>query len=244
MRSSSPMKQIIPSVLGIALTASSPVYAGSAYVMVARGTEQLVRNYDPKVRDVRSIIPASPGLNTDCGKVGSGALAAFYCTNSRTIYITQKTLNTIGNNFGPEGIATVVAHEYAHARLHAIQGFTRNIIWTAMVDEIQADCVSGVYLKNATPIPLTKGMVERSANLVENVGDYLVLERDWHGTPQMRRAAFMRGYNSGKLSYCVASDSTPNKVIKKSSETLNNQINDPQSELNQLMRWGKNLLGN
>ena len=239
------MKKFATSTLVASVLLSASAQAQNTGALVARGTEGLIRAYDPKVRDVQATIPAEPGTATACGKVGSGNLAAFYCSDSRSIYINQQTLDAVGNRFGPEGIATLVAHEYAHARLHAIQGFTRNFIWTSVVDEIQADCVAGVYLRRATPIQLTPSMVNNSASFVESIGDYLVLEKDWHGTPQMRRTAFLHGYNQGQLSSCVASeDSGINKMIDRSSDVIKKQIDSPESELNRLIRWGNNILQN
>jgi predicted metalloprotease len=139
----------------------------------------------------------------------------------------------------------LVAHEYAHARLHAVQGFTRNIIWSSVVDEVQADCVAGVYMKAASPIELSSQMLQNSADFVESIGDYMVLEKDWHGTPQMRRTAFLHGYKEGRLSLCAASDRPAvNKVIERSSDAIQNQIGNPDSELNRLIKWGNNLLKN
>lgn len=239
------MKKIATFTLVASALVAGPALAQNTSALVARGAEGLIRAYDPKVRDVRATIPATPGTETACGKVGSGNLSAFYCSDSRSIYINQQTLDTVGNRFGPEGIATLVAHEYAHARLHAIQGFTRNFIWSSVIDEVQADCVAGVYLRNATPIELTPSMVENSARFVESIGDYLVLERDWHGTPEMRKNAFLHGYNKGQLSACVASeDSSVNKMINRSSDVLKKQMDNPESELNKLIRWGNNILQN
>lgn len=239
------MKQY-PPILCIAIVlASSMAYAQSPYTIVAKGTEELIRAYDYRVRDVSSVIPASPGLTTACGKVGDGSLTAFYCPASRSIFITDKTLQALGNNYGPEGIAVVVAHEYAHARLHAVQGFTKNIIWSSVIDEVQADCVAGVYMKNATPMPISSQMVQNAASLLENIGDYLPLEKDWHGTPQMRKTAFLHGYGEGTLSACVASDDTNfNKIIEKSSDVLQDQIDNPQSELNRILKWGSGFIKN
>lgn len=222
-----------------------PASAQSDYLVVAKGTEGLIKSYDRRVRDVKSVIPAPPGGVTACGKIGEGSLTAFYCPQSRSIYITDRTLQAVGSSYGPEGVAVVVAHEFAHARQHAIQGFTSTVIWSSVIDEVQADCVAGVYLKAATPIPISNKMLHNSAKLLENIGDYMPLERDWHGTPEMRKTAFLHGYAEGALSSCVASDDTNvNQIIKKSSDILQNQLDNPQSELNRLIRWGNNILQN
>jgi hypothetical protein len=239
------MKALLLSLVSGIILLPSAAVAQNEYVLVAKGSEGLIRAYDTKVRDVKASIPATPGGDTACGQVGQGELTAFYCSLSRSIYITEKTLRAVGDRFGPEGIATLVAHEYAHARLHAVQGLTRNVIWSSVIDELQADCVSGVYMKSATPIELTNQMVQNSADFVESVGDYLILEKDWHGTPEMRRAAFLQGYNGGELSSCVATEKPAvNQIIERSTDTIQKQVKDPESELNRLLQWGNNLLSN
>lgn len=236
-------------IIAVALAAltSIPCLAQNSYVLVAKGSEGLIRAYDAKVRDVTSTIPAKPGTSTACGAIGSGSLTAFYCPESRSIYITEKTLQSVGSSFGPEGIALIVAHEYAHARQHAIQGFTRNVVWSSVIDEVQADCVAGVYMKRATPIELSDSMIKNTTKLLENIGDYLPLEQDWHGTPEMRKQAFLHGYQEGQLSSCIASDDVNlnvNKIIKNSSEAIQNQLSQPESDLNRLLRWGSNVIKN
>lgn len=226
-----------------AVLASLPASAQSSFTLVAKGAEELIRAYDSQVRDVTSFIPAPEGRSTACGEIGKGSLTAFYCPESRSIYITEKTLRAVGSSYGAEGVAVIVAHEFAHARLHAIQGFTRDIIWSSVIDEIQADCVAGVYFRTATPMPVTNKMVLAASNFLENIGNYVPLEKDWHGTPEMRKAAFLHGYNEGHMSSCIASDdSNINKIIQNPSGTLQNQLHNPQSELNRLIRWGRNWL--
>lgn len=217
--------------------------AQSPYAIVARGTEGLIRAYDVKVRDVSSNVPAAPGSATACGVVGDDELTAFYCPQSRSIYITDKTLQSVGSTYGPEGVAVIVAHEYAHARQHAVQGFTSDLIWSSVIDEVQADCVAGVYMKAATPMPISSAMLKNSAKLLESIGDYMPLERNWHGTPQMRRTAFLHGYRDGSLSSCMASnDANLDTIIEKSSDAFKDQLNNPKSELNRLIRWGNSII--
>lgn len=223
----------------------APVAAQDAYVLTAKGSEGLIKAYDPVVRDVSAVIPARPGSSTACGTVGDGNLTAFYCPQSRSIYINKATLVSVGNAFGLEGIAALTAHEFAHARQHAVQGFTRDIVWSSVIDEVQADCVAGVYMRRATPISLTDKMVSNAARFLEYIGDYLPLEKDWHGTPEMRKQSFLLGYREGRLSTCAASNETNlNKIIQEPTEVIRDQIKNPSSELNRLMRWGSDMLKN
>ena len=237
------MLQGLLAVGALAAFVALPVSAQTPYASVAKGTEALIRAYDQKVRDVDSLIPATPGSATECGNVGDGDLTAFYCAQSRSIYITDKALQAVGNTFGQEGVSLMVAHEYAHARQHAVQGFTSSIIWSSVIDEIQADCVAGVYMNAARPMPISNQTLHKTAGMLYNMGDYMPLDRNWHGTPQMRTESFLHGYRSGMLSSCLASDDANiSRLMQKSSDAIQDQVKNSQSELNLLLRWGNNIL--
>lgn len=237
------MKKALVTLFLLVVGSSAISRAETAYTLVAKASESLIKNYDPRVRSISTLIPAQPRTSTACGPVGTDSLTAFYCPESKMIYVTQKTLDSVGRTYGSEGVATLVAHEFAHARLHAIQGFTRDIVWTSVIDELQADCVAGVYMREAAPISLSSQMVSKAANFVENMGDYLVLERDWHGSPQMRRSSFLHGYNTGRLSACVATEeSGVKRILDNPTEILQKQIDNPNSDLNKIIRWGADML--
>lgn len=175
---------------------------------VARASEALIKIYDPKVRSVRLVAPAGPGTTSACGitlKDENGE--AFYCAKDRTIYISKTTLNEIADRFGIAAAAAVVAHEFGHARQHALTGFLSTIVWTNAVDELQADCIAGVYMREATPIKLSDAQNEQVKALMENLGNYEFLMKKWQGTPQMRVMAYSLGYQGGSLSTCAASES-------------------------------------
>lgn len=202
-----------------------------------------IKQWDPLVRSVGSQIPANMGGRSACGSIGGGSLTAFYCTIDRSIYITERSIDHIWSHYGSAGVAVVVAHEFAHARLHAIQGFTREAIWTSVIDELQADCTAGVYLRQSRDEPLDEAMVSKAAGLLENLGDYVPLERDWHGSPEMRRIAFLRGYREGSLSTCAASsDVNFRQMRQETTEAIRQQIQTPDSQFNQLMQWGRQFL--
>ncbi len=177
-------------------------------VGVARASEGLIKVYDPTVRDVSLIVPAPKGTPTPCRKdnqSNNGDWEAFYCRLDRTILISQQALSQIEKRYGLEAIATLVAHEFAHGRQHAVTGFSSDVVWSTVFDELQADCIAGVYMRRATPIALSEKQITRSKAFLENIGDYSILERDWHGTPEMRGAVFQFGYDKGSLSSCWAS---------------------------------------
>lgn len=175
-------------------------------VAVARGSEALIKIYDPLVRSVTLVAPAAAGTTSACGTTLSNQVGeAFYCTKDKSIYISEKTLNVVSERFGIVASAAIVAHEFAHARQHALTGFLSNLVWSQVFDELQADCVAGVYMRDATPIKLTDAMVEQTKAFMAKVGDYEFFNKDWHGTPQMRVIAYSLGYNGGSLTSCAAS---------------------------------------
>lgn len=215
----------------------------SAALRTAWQTSEDIKKWDPLVQSVGSHIPTRMNEQSGCGAVGSGLLVAFYCTTDRSIYITEKTINHIWDHYGNGGVAVVVAHEFAHARLHAVQGFTREVVWFSVIDELQADCTAGVYLSQSSREQFGETMVNNAAGLLENLGDYVPLERDWHGSPHMRRLAFLRGYRDGTLSACAASsDVNFRQMRRQTTEEIRLQIQNPDSQLNQLMQRGRQFL--
>ena len=226
-------------------------------VGVARASEGLIKVYDPTVRDVSLIVPAPKGTPTPCRKdnqSNNGDWEAFYCRLDRTILISQQALSQIEKRYGLEAIATLVAHEFAHGRQHAVTGFSSDLVWSTVFDELQADCIAGVYMRRATPIALSEKQITRSKAFLENIGDYSILERDWHGTPEMRGAVFQFGYDKGSLSSCWASGEKNwrnvlvnsavliDKTLDKGADTLDKVIEKTPGVLDKLIERGSEFL--
>ena len=215
----------------------------SEYQVIAVGTEQLIRIYDPAVRSTKSFIGIQSGLPTACGKTDNSEWEVFFCGRGKepVIVFSEKALNNIGKNYGLEPVAATIAHEYAHARLYSLQGMTGDVIGSYVVDELQADCVTGVYLRRATPIQLSNFQVDKVEKYLENLGDYMPIERDWHGTPQMRGISFKHGYNTGNLDSCLASKSMNwNILIDKATR----EMQKAPETVERLLKWGEDLLKN
>lgn len=233
-------------LLGIGLSLGEVLSSQAASpdaMRTAWQTSADIKRWDPLVRSVGSQIPANMGGRSACGTVGNGPLVAFYCSLDRSVYITERTISHIWSHHGSTGVAVVVAHEFAHARLHAVQGFTRGFIWSSVIDELQADCTAGVYLRQSRDEQIDGVIVSEAASLLENLGDYLPLERDWHGSPEMRRIAFLRGYQEGDLSTCAASsDINLRQMKQKTTEVILQQIQTPDIQLNKLVEWGRQFL--
>lgn len=154
-------------------------------------------------------------------------------------FFFRKALQYIGNKFGREAGAAVVAHEFAHARQHAVSGFTTIVIWTSVVDELQADCVAGIYMKQALSIGLSESQVDIVSTFMKNIGNYVVYERDWNGTPAMRSVSFRFGYRAEALDSCMASEKNNWGEMGKKTEV---EIKKAPEKIDLLMRWGMDLL--
>lgn len=192
-------------------------------VAVARASEALIKIYDPQVRSVKLMAPAKAGTTSACGITLKDQLGeAFYCAKDKTIYISEETLNTVADRFGIAAAAAIVAHEFGHARQHALTGFLSTTVRTNAIDELQADCVAGVYMRDATPIKLTDTQIKGVKTFMATVGDYEIFTKNWHGTPQMRVMAYSLGYQRASLSTCAAFESfNLKKVLDGDSSDLN-----------------------
>jgi hypothetical protein len=215
-------------------------------VGVARASEGLIKAYDPKVRNVRLVVPAKAGTPTACKKDNvstNGDWEAFYCRLDRSILISQNNLDLIERKYGLAAISTLVAHEFAHGRQHAISGFMSDAVWTVVFDELQADCIAGVYMRRASPIPLSKSQIAQSKGFLESIGDYSVQEKSWHGTPGMRGAAFQFGYNKGNLDACWASgERNWKKTLNDAPDQVERAIENAPVIIDNLIDRGLNFL--
>lgn len=243
------VRGLAPIVVACGAIESPSLAQTTSAVGVAKASEILIKNYDPLVRSVQVVVPAPSGTKSACAKENTsqnGDWEAYYCRLDRKVLISQRNLDLIERRFGYEAIATLVAHEMAHARQHALTGFLSDVAWTAAFDELQADCIAGVYMRRATPVELSPSMIERSKQFLQSIGDYSFQERDWHGTPQMRGKAFDHGYTKGKLDACLASGevnwkrvlevtpSTVDGVIERAPEILDNLLDKGLKFLNRL----------
>ena len=209
-------------------------------VGVARASEALIKIYDPLVRNVPLVVPAAAGTPTACGtSSNNGDWEAYYCRNDHTILISQKNLDLVERKYGLEAIATLVAHEYAHGHQHALTGFSQDLVWSVVLDELQADCIAGVYMRDATPIQLTARQFEKSRNFLMSIGDYSLQERTWHGTPELRGVAFSHGYKSGSLSSCAASkDVNWRRLINDAPRNIDKIIEAAPEHIDKIFRKG------
>lgn len=228
----------------IALTCGWLVSAGpsigSEYKSSAEQMAATIRSKDPLVAEVKTHINAKAGLKTGCGETKDEKFEAFYCgKDGGVIVISSKALENIGRSFGEVAVVAVVAHEFGHARQHKVGGFTRNTIWTGSVDELQADCVAGVYLANYSPVTITEEKLDKASEFMKEMGSYIFIERDWHGSPEMRSASLRYGFRAKDLGKCLA---TKENNWGKIGETIDREIEAAPDKVDKLLKWGQDIL--
>src|SRR5918997_2180936 len=146
--------------------------------------------------------------------------AALYCPGDDTIYIGQAFAGGVlrgirddfpgqragqGRAIGDFGVAYIVAHEYGHNVQHELGFFTSGRRWAAKPFELQADCMAGSWGNSLYRAgKLQPGDVEEALSTAKAVGDFEYLSPQHHGTPDERRAAWLRGYEGGDPSACRA----------------------------------------
>ncbi len=160
-----------------------------------------------------------------CG-FASSATGPFYCPRDQMIYIDLSFFDTMQTQFGAEvgpfTEAYVIAHEYGHhvQNLFGIlntSGMIRDtgpdseIVFT----ELQADCLAGVWLHNATNTGyienLSRDEILQALNAAIAVGDdriqkqtqgYVMPDAWTHGSSEQRLAALQDGLQSGDAETC------------------------------------------
>lgn len=163
---------------------------------------------------------------SSCGNA-SGATGPFYCPADRRIYLDTDFFVTLSQRLGAGGdfaAAYVVAHEVAHgvqdqlgilgqANEARMQASTRQSNAISVRIELQADCFSGVWARQAEAQfgSLESGDVQEAMNAAKQIGDD-TLQRGTgqvprphtytHGTSEQRQRWFRTGYESGDLNAC------------------------------------------
>jgi predicted metalloprotease len=162
-------------------------------------------------------VPPGQASGTACG-VPADDNAAFYCPADDTIYISERlaadVLNGVAENLpgqtagqgravGDFGVAYIVAHEYAHNVQNELGFYRLAPTSTAKPFELQADCMAGLWGNAVYKEGLLEpGDVEEAINTASAVGDFDFGNRQHHGTPDERRAAWLLGYRSGDPTVC------------------------------------------
>jgi predicted metalloprotease len=158
-------------------------------------------------------VPPGRVAESACGPAGDDA--AFYCSGDDTIYVSERFAADLWNGVlrglpgdgravGDFGVAYVVAHEYAHNLQAEFGVFDQFRGPTVRPLELQADCLAGTWGNSVYRQGLLQpGDIEEAIGTALAVGDFDTNNAQHHGTPDERRAAWLRGFESGRPSDCT-----------------------------------------
>ena len=165
-------------------------------------------------------------VDSACGYAQS-AMGPFYCPGDHKVYLDLSFFDELSQRFQAPGDfagAYVIAHEVGH-HVQNILGIMDkvNTARSRMSEadsnalsvrvELQADCLSGVWAKNANEARqiLEAGDLEEAMRAAAAVGDdrlqrqaqgYVVPDSFTHGSSEQRVRWFQRGFQTGDMSSC------------------------------------------
>lgn len=140
---------------------------------------------------------------TGCGVFVPSQNGAYYCDNDRAILIFPQFLDDIERDKGAYAPILIITHEWGH-HIQNILGINPT---TRKAEEVQADCMSGAFLRFAEENDiLMPGDVIVSMNTAGIAGDQ---DPYIHGTQEERIMNIMRGYYIGVESGCYLPVSDP-----------------------------------
>jgi predicted metalloprotease len=161
-----------------------------------------------------TLVLFSDQAETACG-FSSSAVGPFYCPGDRKVYLDLTFFRELDKRFGAPGDfaqAYVIAHEVGH-HVQNLTGVLRNGGGNAqsVQQELQADCLAGVWGHSAASRVLEAGDLEEGLNAASAIGDdtlqrrssgHVVPESFTHGSSADRVASFKRGFDGGDLRSC------------------------------------------
>lgn len=199
----------------------SVVLADTEEIWAKLFKDQLNRRYTPA-----TLVLFKDATNSPCGGA-SQASGPFYCPGDNKVYLDTGFFVTMEHQLGAGGdfaAAYVVAHEIGHhvqdelgilAKANQIRGQVseRESNQISVMIELQADCLSGIWAREAKT---SLGVVDRddfqeALNAARQIGDD-TLQRNagrrpmphtfTHGTSEQRQRWFQIGLESGQIASC------------------------------------------
>jgi uncharacterized protein len=185
----------------------------------------LFRRMNREYRDPRLVL-FSGAVQSACGMAGE-AVGPFYCPADEKLYLDLSFFRALRDRFGAPGDfaqAYVIAHEVGH-HVQTLMGISERVMAQrqrsdprtanalSVRQELQADCLAGVWAYNANQARqiLERGDLEEALNAAAAIGDDRLQQRSQgrvvpesftHGSSAQRVRWFKQGFGSGDVGQC------------------------------------------